>query len=138
MNIADFSPDDVVLWQWGPVSLNYTIAYTWLVILLLALVAWAATRRLTSGPQPTRWQNLLEIVVDAINIQIREVSQQTPERYLPFVGTLFLFIVVSNILAVVPGFHPPTASLSTKTALAVCVLVAGAGYRIANQGLMGY
>lgn len=138
MNIADFSPDDVVLWQWGPASLNYTIVYTWLVILLLALIACAATRRLTSGPQLTRWQNLLEIVVDAINTQIREVSQQTPERYLPFVGTLFLFIVVSNMLAVVPGFHPPTASLSTTTALALCVLVAVPVYGIANQGLLGY
>ncbi len=66
------------------------------------------------------------------------MSQQKPERYLPFIGTLFLFIVTSNLLAVVPGFYAPTASLSTTAALAICVLVAVPVYGIAQQGFLGY
>lgn len=138
MNIKDFSPDDVVLWQWGFVSLNHTILYTWIVMALLVLFSLFATRRLSSGPRISRWQNFLEIIVGAINNQIREVSQQRPDRYLPFIGTLFLLTVVSNLLAVVPGFYSPTASLSTTAALAICVLVAVPVYGIANQGLLGY
>jgi F-type H+-transporting ATPase subunit a len=86
----------------------------------------------------TRWQNFLEIIVGAMCRQIREVSQQRAERYLPFIGTLFLFIVTSNLLAVAPGFHAPTASLSTTAALAICVLVAVPVYGIAQQGVLGY
>lgn len=138
MGLKDFSPDDVVLWQWGFASLNYTILYTWLVMALLVSVSWLATRRLTSSPHMSQWQNFLEIVVGTINSQIRDVSQQKPERYLPFIGTLFLFIVISNLLAVVPGFHAPTASLSTTAALAICVLVAVPFFGLANQGFLGY
>jgi F-type H+-transporting ATPase subunit a len=138
MNIEDLSPDEAVLWEWGFVHLNYTIVYTWLVMAVLVGISWLATRRLTSRASIPRWQNFLEIVVSAINGQIRDVTRQEPERYLPFIGTLFLFIVVSNLLAVVPGFHAPTASLSTTAALAVCVLVAVPAYGIASEGLLGY
>ena len=138
MSIEDLSPDQVVLWQWGFATFNYTILYTWVVMGLLVFVSWAATRRLTSSPQMSRLQNFLEIVVGSINSQIRDVSQQKPERYLPFIGTLFIFIVTSNLLAVVPGFHAPTASLSTTAALAICVLVAVPAYGIAHLGLWQY
>ena len=90
-----------------------------LVMLLLGAGSWLVTRRLSSGPRISRWQNLLEVVVQGMRDQIREVSRQEPGDYLPFVGTLFLFIGVSNLLAVVPGFRPPTGSLSTTTALAI-------------------
>ena len=138
MGIKDISPDDVVFWQTGFVTLNLTILYTWVVMALLVVVAWLTTRNLSTGAKVSRWQNLLEVVVGTINNQIREVSQQSPERYTAFIGTLFLFIVVSNLLAVVPGFHPPTASLSTTAALAICVLIAVPVYGITNQGFITY
>jgi F-type H+-transporting ATPase subunit a len=138
MGFKDLSPDDVVLWQWGFVSLNLTLVYTWIVMGLLTLVASLATRRLTSGPTMSRLQNLLEVIVGTMDRQIRDVARHDARRYLPFVGTLFLFIVTSNVLAVVPGFVAPTSSLSTTTALAVCVLVAVPVYGIASQGWGGY
>ena len=70
--------------------------------------------------------------------QIREVSRHDPGMYLPFVGTLFLFIATSNLLAVVPGYLPPTGSLSTTTALAACVFVAVPLFGISRQGVVGY
>ncbi|MDZ4132816.1 MAG: F0F1 ATP synthase subunit A, partial [Dethiobacteria bacterium] len=100
------NPDQIVLFQSGWFSINATIAFTWLVILLMTLASWLVTRRLTSEGTLTRWQNLLEVLVSGINDQIREVSRQEPGPYLPFVGTLFLFIAISNILAMVPGYIP--------------------------------
>lgn len=138
MGISDFSPDDVVLWQAGFVSLNLTIIFTWLVMALLVLCSWLATRNLKSHGKISKWQHFLEIIVGTINSQIREVSQQRPTTYLPFIGTLFLFIVVSNLLSVVPGFSAPTASLSTTTALAISVLVAVPAFGISRLGLLEY
>jgi len=132
------SPDELVLWTWGPVQLNATIVFTWAVMFVLGLGAHLATRRLGPTARITRGQHLLELLVTGMREQIRAVSQQDPGKYLPFVGTLFLFIATSNVLAIVPGFTPPTASLSTTTALALCVLVAVPGYGLVERGLGGY
>ena len=86
------SPDSVVLWQWGVFRLNLTIVFTWLVMFLLTLGSWLITRRLSTGTELSRWQNMLEVLVTGIRDQIRGVTHQEPGRYLPFVGTLFLFI----------------------------------------------
>jgi len=132
------SPDAVILWRWGALHINATMAYTWAIMALLAGGSWLITRRLSSGPGISRWQNLLEVLVTGIRDQIREVSHQEPGRYLPFVGTLFLFIAMANLLTVVPGYHAPTGSLSTTTALALCVLVAVPVYGVAAEGVLGY
>jgi F-type H+-transporting ATPase subunit a len=105
---------------------------------LLLLIARLATRRLTSGVHLSRWQNALEVIVDTIRGQIRAVSREQAGQYLPFIASLFLFIGLSNLLAVVPGFRPPTGSLSTTTALAVCVFIAVPLYGIRRRGWRGY
>ncbi len=138
MDIKAISPDQVVIWQSGDISLNATILYTWLVMALLVLIAWLATRRLSSDVQMSRWQNLLEILVKGMQDQIRDISQQETKRYLPFVGTLFLFIALSNVLSIVPGYVSPTASLSTTAALAICVFAAVPVYGILQLGTGGY
>ncbi len=132
------SPDDLVLWQCGTFRLNATLAFTWLVMALMTVSAWLVTRRLSAEASPSRWQNLLEVVVSGMREQIRQVSHQEPGRFLPFVGTLFLFIAVSNLLNVVPGYMAPTGSLSTTTALALCVFVAVPLYGIVDEGPLRY
>ena len=134
----ELTPDAIVVTQIGPLAVNLTLVYTWVVIVLMAVGSWLVTRRLSSDLRLSRWQNLLEVVVLGICDQIHEVTRKDPRRFLPFVGTLFLFIAVANLLAVVPGFHPPTGSLSTTTALALSVFVAVPVYGIAQQGLVGY
>lgn len=138
MGLKAISPDSVVLWQWGFATLNATIAFTWAVMALLVAAAALVTRNLTSDVHYSRWQNLLEIVVGAIRGQIEDVSQRRMDPYLPFIGTLFLFIAVSNLLSVVPGYVPPTGSLSTTTALALWVFLAVPAYGIAHLGILGY
>jgi F-type H+-transporting ATPase subunit a len=80
----------------------------------------------------------LEVLVTGIRDQIRDVSRHDPGPYLPFVGTLFLFIAVANLLSVVPGYLAPTGSLSTTAALATCVFVAVPFFGIASHGLGDY
>ena len=86
----------------------------------------------------TRWQNAFETIISYIRGQISEITQQDPDRYLPFIGTLFLFISVSNFLLFVPAYHPPTSSLHTTAALAICVFFAVPIFGIMEQGLSGY
>lgn len=135
MNI---SPDSTVLWQWGSLHLNATIVFTWLVMLILVVGSWLITRRLSTDANIPRWQNLLEVVVTGMRDQVRLVSGHDPGAYLAFIGTLFLFILSSNLLAIVPGFMPPTGSLSTTTALAISVFVAVPVFAIAHDGLGTY
>ncbi len=132
------SPDGIVFWQWGMFSLNATIVFTWLVMGLLTLISWLVTRGLSTGTELSRWQNLLEVLVTGINDQILQVSHQDPGRYLPFVGTLFLYIAMANLLNIVPGYMAPTGSLSTTTALAICVFIAVPIYGIAYEGSVSY
>ncbi len=132
------SPDGIVFWQWGIFSLNATIVFTWLVMGLLTLISWLVTRGLSTGTELSRWQNLLEVLVTGINDQILQVSHQDPGRYLPFVGTLFLYIAMANLLNIVPGYMAPTGSLSTTTALAICVFIAVPIYGIAYEGSVSY
>jgi F-type H+-transporting ATPase subunit a len=135
---VEISPDLIVYLKIGGFTLNATIVFTWIVMGLLVITAWLSTRRLSVEPPLSPWQNLLEIIVTYIREQIREITLQQPDKYLPFLGTLFLFIVVSNTLAIVPGYSPPTGSLSTTAALAICVFLAVPVYGIAQQGFVGY
>jgi len=133
------TPDEIVLFRWGPVVFNATILCTWIVMLLLTLIAWLGTRRLAAADDPrSRWQNALEVIVEVIRGQIREICGEDGDAYLPFVGTLFLFIAVSNVLEIVPEWHSPAGSLSTTAALALSVGVAVPVFGIARRGFTGY
>ncbi len=132
------SPDQWVFWQHGFVKLNATIVFTWVLMLILTGGSALLTRKLATGRKLSRWQCLLEIVVTAISKQIEDVGLKQPGKYLGFIGTLFLFVAASSLCTVIPGFEPPTASLSTTAALALCVFVAVPAFGIANQGVRGY
>lgn len=132
------SPDEIIFWQHGFFKLNATILFTWGVMLLLAIGSKLVTRRLSTDLSRTRWQNLLEIVVTTIMKQIEEVGLRHPEKYIGFLGTLFLFVATAALCTVIPGYEPPTGSLSTTAALALCVFVAVPFFGIENQGVSGY
>ncbi len=132
------SPDQRILWQHGFLTLNATIVFTWGVMLVLAVGARLITRKLSTGLERSRWQNLLEIVVTAIAQQIEDVGLRHPETYLGFLGTLFLFVATASLGTVIPGYEPPTGSLSTTVALALCVFVAVPFFGIKADGVGGY
>jgi F-type H+-transporting ATPase subunit a len=132
------SPDELVLWRCGFVVLNSTIVTTWGLMLVMTVGAVLITRKLKTEGDISRWQGFLEIVVTTIQKQIKEVGLPHPEKYLGFIGTLFLFIAVSNLCAILPWYEPPTGSLSTTSALAISVFVAVSLFGIKEQGLGGY
>ena len=107
-------------------------------MLVLVVGSKLVTRNLSNGLERSRWQNLLEIVVTGIIGQIKDIGMPQARTYLPFLGTLFLFLATASLATVIPGFEPPTGSLSTTIALALCVFVAIPFFGIRKQGLRGY
>jgi F-type H+-transporting ATPase subunit a len=133
------TPDHIVLWEWRFLHINATMLYSWIVMAVLTAGSWLITRSLdhSDGPR-SRWQSGLEVIVQAMRGQIHEICPEGGDHYLPFVGSLFLFIALSNLLDIAPGWHAPTGSLSTTAALAICVGVAVPVFGIQSQGLLAY
>jgi F-type H+-transporting ATPase subunit a len=132
------SPDEWILWQSGFVKINATIVFTWAIMLVLTIGSLLITRTLSSEIHRSRWQNLLEIIVTGIVQQIQSIGLRTPEKYLGFIGTLFLYVGTASLCTIFPGYEPPTGSLSTTCALALCVFVAVPMFGILDQGIAGY
>jgi F-type H+-transporting ATPase subunit a len=132
------SPDEIIFWQQGFFKLNATIVFTWALMLVLVVGSALITRRLATGLERSRWQNLLEIIVTGIEQQIAEVGLSQPRKYLGFLGSLFLFVAAASLCTIIPGFEPPTGSLSTTAALALSVFVAVPLFGIEEQGVANY
>ncbi len=132
------SPDQWVFWEHGFFKLNATIVFTWGLMLVMAAGAKLITRKLSTNLERSRWQNFLEIVVTGIGKQIEDVGLKPSAKYIGFLGTLFLFVAISAAGTILPGYEPPTASLSTTAALALCVFVAAPLFGVREQGLRGY
>ncbi len=134
----NLSPDQTIMFvAWGfPISA--TIFYTWIVMALLTTASMLITRNLRPDVPPNRWRTMLEVIVQGIQGQIAEIAQGPSRPLLYFSGTLFLFVAMSNLLLVIPGFQPPTSSLSTTTALAISVLIAVPLFGVTSRGLGGY
>ena len=144
------SSDEIIFWEWAFINLNLTIVTTWGIMFLMSFGAWLITRGLKTaydnegdiarkkGFNTSRWQNVLEVIVLGAKSQITEVGLKQSRRYLPFIATLFLFILVANLLGVFPWYEPPTGSLSTSIALALCVFVAVPFFGIRKRGLKAY
>ena len=134
----ELTSDTTIIWSWGPVKLNLTILTTWVVMAILVLLAWLATRGLSLNPPLSRWQNIFEAIVTMIRNHIRDIIGQDVNFYLPFIGTLFFFISLSNLLIILPGYHPPTGSLSTTVALALWVFISVPLFGITRVGVKAY
>jgi len=132
------SPDELIFWQYGFIKLNATIVYTWGLMLIMIIGSKIITRKLSTGLKRSIWQNFLEIIVMTILSQIKDVGLSQPRKYLAFLGTLFLFLAVATLCTVIPGYEPPTGSLSTTAALALSVFVAVPIFGIEEQGVGEY
>jgi F-type H+-transporting ATPase subunit a len=120
----------------GPLSITEPVLATWAIIILMAAVSAWLTRNLSLTPGKV--QTVLELLVDTIDQQIRDTMQTGPATYRALIGTLFLFVLIANWSALVPGVTPPTAHLETDAALALIVLGATIFYGIRTRGTAGY
>ena len=125
-----------VLFNIGAVTISQTVVTTWVLTLLMALGSWAATRRLRVTPGPV--QVVLEGIIEAIENAIRAVLPGEARRVLPFIATLWLFIVVANLSGLIPGVDAPTGNLSTTAALAVLVFLSVHWFGIRSEGIATY
>ena len=124
------------LFQLGPVEVSETVITTWVVMLVLLLVAWFVTRTLTMHPGGV--QSAIEGIVSAIENAITEVAPQHAKQLLPFIGTLWIYLVVANLVGLIPGLHSPTRDISATSALAIIVFFASHWFGIRDQGIKNY
>ncbi|MDA8255569.1 ATP synthase subunit a [mine drainage metagenome] len=125
-----------VIFHIGPAPITQAVLVTWVIMAALVLGALFARRRLAL--EPSRGQAMLELIVDALDAQIRETMQVEPPAYRAFCGTLFVYIFVANWSSLVPGIKPPTAQLETDLALALLVFAAVVVFGIRAGGVRGY
>ena len=120
----------------GPLEVSNTVVTTWAIMLVIGVLAWIATRRLQDEPGPG--QTALEGVVSAIEEAILAVAPEHAREIMPFIGSLWVFLVVANLSGLVPGVHSPTRDLSATAALAFLVFLSAHWFGIRIQGLRSY
>ena len=125
-----------VVFQIGPVEISSTVVTTWLLMAVLGLFAWVSTRHLATEPGPL--QTALEGVVASIEQAVAAVAPQQAQQLMPFIGTLWVFLVIANLSGLIPGVHSPTRDLSATAALAILVFLSVHWFGIRAQGLKRY
>jgi F-type H+-transporting ATPase subunit a len=121
-----------VVFHLGPVPITEPVVVTWGIIAVLAVGLPLIARRMSR--QQRRLQVAAELLVSAISSQIEEALKRPAAPFLPFIGSLFLFIVTANLCSLLPGVEAPTARLETDAALALIVFAAPHFYGIRAQG----
>jgi len=120
----------------GPFEIGESVVTTWAILVLLGLGAMVATRRLAL--MPGRAQTVVEGIVDVMHGTIARVLPEQADLVLPFISTLWIFLVVANLAGVLPGASSPTADLSTTSALAVLTFLFVHWAGIKSVGLRRY
>jgi F-type H+-transporting ATPase subunit a len=124
------------IFELGPVQLTTTVVTTWVVIAIIGCFAWLVTRRLQM--RPGRLQTLIEAIVTIIEESVRDIAPQHFQQIMPFIGSLWVFLVIANLIGLVPGMHSPTRDLSATAAIAFLVFLSVHWYGIRIQGLKNY
>ncbi len=120
----------------GPVVITSTVVTTWVIMAVIGLLAWLVSRRLRIEPGPV--QTAVEGMVSGIEDAVIEVAPQNARQIMPFIGSLWIFLVVANLSGLIPGMHSPTRDLSATAALAIIVFLSTHWFGIRIQGLKGY
>lgn len=126
----------MVLFKLGPFAITSIVMTTWLIMLALGVFSWLATRNLTLDPGPL--QAMLEGVVSAMEESIYAVLPDRAQQLLPFIGTLWIYIVLANLVGVLPHLHAPTGNLSVTAGLALIVFLSVHWFGIRSEGLRRY
>jgi F-type H+-transporting ATPase subunit a len=120
----------------GPVVITNTVVTTWVIMALIMLLSWTLSRRLRINPGPL--QAAVEGIVAAIGEAVETVAPQHARLIMPFIGSLWIFLVIANLSGLVPGVHAPTRDLSATAALAVVVFLSTHWFGIRSQGMRNY
>ena len=132
-NSDTFAP---TLFYLGPLPIGETVITTWALLLMFLVISWLSTRNLKLEPGP--WQAALEGIVGAIQDAIEAVLPETYLDILPFVASLWIFLVIANLIGIIPGLHAPTGDVSTTAALGVLVFFSVHWYGVRIHGIQKY
>ena len=124
------------MFEIGPVVVTNTVVTTWIIMGVTGLLAWLLSRRLRIEPTPL--QTALEGIVVTIEDAIAEVAHEYTRQIMPFIGSLWIFLVIANLSGLIPGVHSPTRDLSGTAALAILVFLSTHWFGIRIQGLKSY
>ena len=152
------SPDQIIFYRFQGelaghafnIPFNLTMLGTWVMMLLIVWGARCASKKISSDYTMSRWQNFVEVFLQGIKKQVEEFFHHHPERFVPFIGTFFIFILISNLSHMVPvpiydpqthhwgHYMPPTSSLSTTIGLTIVVFLTAYYHGIKTNGFLGY
>jgi F-type H+-transporting ATPase subunit a len=120
----------------GPIVIGLSLITTWGIMLLITIIAWLSTRHLEL--MPTALQTTVEGIVATIDDAIIAVAPEHGRQIMPFIASLWLFLIIANLMGLIPGLHSPTRDLSVTSALATLVFFAVHWFGIKTQGLKKY
>ena len=128
--------ETAIFFHIGPFAITSVVVTSWGIMLALSVFCWLATRRLALDPGPL--QTMLEGVVSAMEESISAVLPDCVQQVLPFIGTLWIYIVISNLIGLIPELHSPTGNLSVTAGLALLVFLSVHWFGVRNEGLRRY
>jgi len=115
----------VKLFEWiglGHFAHSYPhVIYSWFVMLLLIVLAFLGTRKISMVPG--KGQNLFEIIISGMEEFMVDITGDEGRWFFPLVATVFIYIAACNLIGLVPGFFPPTASINTTVSCALTVFL---------------
>ena len=120
----------------GPLAISVSVLTTWGIMLVIGVLTWLATRRLQMLPGSR--QTMLEGIVSTLEEAVLSVAPDHGRQIMPFIATLWLFLIVANLVGLIPGLHSPTRDLSVTSALAVLVFFSVHWFGIKTQGIKRY
>lgn len=135
MNITT---DTMIMWKNEFFTINDTIFFTWVIMLFVISLALILRVMITNEKNFGKLQNFFEVLISGIEEQIKKAGEVDVKFVFPFIATIFIFILIANLLHIIPFFHSPTASLSTNIALVIIVVLTGISYGIKRVGLIHY
>jgi len=128
--------EEAIVFTLGPLAITRPVVTTWAVMLALVLLCALITRRLKI--EPGRWQTVLEGVVGAVHATIEDTLPGHGDRLMPFIGTLWVFVAIANLVGILPGATSPTGDLSTTSALAILVFLSVHWFGLTSEGPRAY
>lgn len=134
MNKQDIAIDSV--FSIGPIEVTNTVITTWGIMLFISLLSWLVTRRLSQ--KPGSLQTIIEAVVTSIEYAVAELAPQQAKTLTPFIGSLWIFLVIANLVGLIPGLHSPTRDLSATAAMAIIVFLSAHWFGIRSSGIKNH
>ena len=128
--------DEAYSFTVGLLTITASVITTWGIMLFIICLIWLATRHMKMIPSGV--QTVIEAIFEAIEHAILEVTPEHGRQITPFIATLWVFLIIANMVGLIPGLHSPTGNLSVTSALAILVFLSVHWFGIRSQGLKKY